>query len=118
MIEGDHRIAASAHAFDRGTVDEDDVKTAIVIAIEESSAPARGVDHVVRFRSGNVDGREADFLGDILEGGDWRQTAAVFLGGCRELGERNTDAARLLARGLRTRGDCESENKDENGRNG
>jgi len=69
------------------------------------------------FGSGDVDGGEADFLGYVLERGDGRQTAAVFLGGRGELGERNTDAARLLAGGLRMREGCESENKDENGRN-
>src|SRR5260370_31019511 len=118
VIKGDHRVTAGAHAFDGGTVDEDDVEPAIVIAIEESSAAAGGIDHLVRFGSSNVDGSEADVLSNVLERGDGRQATAIFLGGRGKLGERNTDTARLLlAGGLRVRRDCESKNEDENRRN-
>src|SRR6266481_357247 len=118
VIKGDHGVAAGAHAFDRGTVDKDDVEPAIVIAIEESGAAAGGIDHIVRFGSSNVDGSEANFLGDVLERGDRRQAAAVFLGLGGKLGKGNTDAAGLLlAGGLRVRRDCESKNEDENRRN-
>ncbi len=104
MIKSDEKVTAAAHAFDGGTVDEDDVEAAVVIAIEEANATAGGVDDVVGFGSGDMDGGEADVLGDVLEGGNGRQAAAVFLGGRGELGERNAGAAGLLARGLRARG--------------
>ena len=101
MIEGDHRIAASAHAFDRGTVDEDDVKTAIVIAIEESHAAAGRINDVVGFGCGNMRNGKAKVLGDVFENWHWRQTAAVLLGWRGEFGQGNAGDAGLLAGGLR-----------------
>jgi len=114
VVERGEWVATGAVSLHRRAVDEDHVEAAIIVAIEESSTAAGRINDVVGFGSGDVNGGEADFLGNILEGGDRRQTAAVFLGGCGELGERNMDAPRLLAGGLWTRGGCESENEDEN----
>ena len=60
-----------------------------------------------------MDGGKTDVLGDVLEGGNGRQAAAVLLGRGGGLGERNAGAARLLARRLRARGNSGRENENE-----
>ncbi len=81
VIEGDEWVAAGAETLDGGAVDEDDVEAAVVIAIEEADADATagGVNDIVGFGSGDVDGREAHLFGDIFENRHGWQTAAVFL---------------------------------------
>src|SRR5207302_1360110 len=106
-VESDERIAAGAEALDGGPVDEHDVEAAVIIAIEQTDAAADGVDDVVGFGGGDMDGGEADVLGDVFENRYWWQTTAVFLGGCGELGERDTGAAGLLAGGLWMQGNRE-----------
>src|SRR6266404_984374 len=113
VIEGDHRIAAGAISLHRRAVDEDNVETAIVVAIEESSAAAGRINDVVRFGSGDVNGGETNFLGDVLEGGDGWQAAAIFLGRGGKLWERDAGAAGLLAGSLRARGGGDRENENE-----
>src|SRR2546425_12098008 len=76
---GDERVAAGAETLDGGAVDEDDVEAAVVIAIEEADAAAGGVNDIVGFGSGDVDGRETHIFGDIFENRHGWQTAAVFL---------------------------------------
>src|SRR5258708_17036614 len=117
VIEGDERVAAGAVSLTLRAVDEHHVETPIIVAIEEPCAAAGRIDHVMRLRSGNVDGSEANIIGDVLEGGDGRQAAAVFLCGCGEPRKRNTDAPRLLAGSLWMRGGCERKTEDENGKN-
>jgi hypothetical protein len=56
VIKSDERVAAGAVALDGGTVDEDDIEAAIVVAIEQADAAAGGVDDVMRFGSGDVGG--------------------------------------------------------------
>ena len=74
--------AAGTHAFDGGAIDEEDVEAAVVIAVEEADAAAGGVDDVVGFGSGDMDGGKTDVLGDVLEGGNGREVTAIRLGSC------------------------------------
>jgi hypothetical protein len=101
VIESDERIPAGAEAFNRGPVDQEDVEAAIVIAIDEPSATAGGINDVVRFRGGDMDGSEADVFGDVFEGGNWREAAAIRLGLCgASLCNGRWDADRLRPGGL------------------
>jgi hypothetical protein len=71
----------------------------------------------VCFRSGDVDGGEADFLGDLLELGDGREAAAIGLGlGSTRLGDGRGYADGLRASGLGRdkRGGRQGEEQGEN----
>src|SRR6266581_4930631 len=99
VIEGDERVAAGAVSLDGGTVDEDDVEAAVVVAIEEADAAAGGVNDIVGFGSGDVDGRETHIFGDIFENRHGWQTAAVFLPlrrALRRWRDRHRDTLRSL----------------------
>ena len=72
-----------------------------IIAIEKAGTAAGGVDNVMSFWSGDMGGGEADFFGDVFEGRDWREVAAICLGVCSaSLCNWRWDGNRLRAWGL------------------
>jgi hypothetical protein len=77
MIKSDHGIAAFEVAVDGGAVDDDDVETTVVVAIEEPCAAAHGFDDVALFSGGDVRDGEAERLGDIGEFWDRRKPDAA-----------------------------------------
>jgi len=72
VIESNESVAAGTEALYGGAVDEDDIETAVIVAIEEPNTAAGRVDDIVGFRSGDVGGGKADVLGDVFEGWDGR----------------------------------------------
>src|SRR5579859_7068811 len=77
MIERDQGIAAFEVAFDGGAVDQDDVQTAVVIAIEQAGPAADGFNDVALISGGDVRDGKAERFGDIREFWDRRKAGAV-----------------------------------------
>ncbi len=73
MVERDHRVATLAVAINRRAIHRDDVELAIVIAIDQASAAAHGLDNVFLFRSRNMGDGQTGFPGDIFESGVQRE---------------------------------------------
>ncbi len=67
MVERDHGIAALAIALNRGTVDGDDVELAVVVAVDQSDAPAHRFHDVSLIGRRNVWNSEASLLRDIFK---------------------------------------------------
>jgi hypothetical protein len=80
MVKGDHWIATLAEAINRRAVDKDQVQLSVVITIKETYSSARGINNIPSFGGGDVRNPDTCILCNVLECGNWRKGAPIYLG--------------------------------------
>jgi hypothetical protein len=96
MVESDHQVTTVAIMFHRRTVDRDDIEFTVIIAVDETNAPAGGFNNVVLLRFGNVRDAKPSLPGNVFKSGRGRTLAETSDGKNQDTKWRNPHKAPRL----------------------